>query len=271
MFTPQPGAAYFDTQTPRRHEQDLYPPSGSLAQRAPLLFGSGAGCQSPQMNSPAPVPFTNTGTSGANPLSGFPRPLNSQMRGGGMLSPPLGIPQQPLFSPPTGQLGAGRQAGGLRGALASQPPPPLPVVPAAQRDAGPPLESMLDLPPVNASAAASQPAAKAAAGFGAAGAVDFSEGKAGFWVTAFGFHGAAMLPVVLQELRPSGGDFMQHRLGSGSWIHVQLRSQADQMEALAKNGRVGLTRSGPTRPHVSACVCTLRVEEPPGEFETRGG
>lgn len=60
----------------------------------------------------------------------------------------------------------------------------------------------------------------------------------GFWVTAFGFHNVAMVPAVLQELRPSGGDFMQHRLGTGTWLHVQMCDRTDQMEALAKNGRV---------------------------------
>mmetsp|Transcript_12707 Transcript_12707/g.37238 ORF Transcript_12707/g.37238 Transcript_12707/m.37238 type:complete len:226 (+) Transcript_12707:396-1073(+) len=76
-------------------------------------------------------------------------------------------------------------------------------------------------------------------GRGSSGGGDgVSGGGGGFWVTAFGFHGAAMVPAVLQELRPSGGDFVQHRLGAGTWMHVQLRSRTDQMETLAKNGRV---------------------------------
>jgi hypothetical protein len=67
--------------------------------------------------------------------------------------------------------------------------------------------------------------------------VDDREGH-GLWVTAFGYQNSAMLASVLEELRPSGGEFMQHRLGVGPWVHVQYRNRRQQQQALARNGKV---------------------------------
>ena len=247
-----PAGTYYST--PRKPDQDLFPQnteSQRLAQQAPLLFGSGKG-NSPAITSPTHVPFT-----GGPDRSSFSRQPASQARGG-LLSPSnaFGAIPQPMFSPPgAGQpLGGGgggppTTMGGLRAGQPlqqappslTQPQPPRLVPLVGQRDAGPPLESMLDLPGIGAPSAtagtAALPPATPLPASATPAAFSGREGG-GFWVTAFGFHGSAMLPVVLQELRPSGGDLMQHRMGSGSWIHVQLRSHTDQLEALAKNGRV---------------------------------
>lgn len=57
-------------------------------------------------------------------------------------------------------------------------------------------------------------------------------------MTVFGFGTTGNLPAVLEELRPSGGDILQHRLGSGAWAHVRYADWRQQQQALAKNGKV---------------------------------
>ena len=59
-----------------------------------------------------------------------------------------------------------------------------------------------------------------------------------FWITVFGYHTNALLPAVLDEMRPSGGEIVQHRLGAGPWMHVQFRERWQQQRAIAKNGTV---------------------------------
>ncbi|KAL3931910.1 MAG: hypothetical protein SGPRY_000928, partial [Prymnesium sp.] len=122
----------------------------------------------------------------------------------------------------------------------AQPRPPLPKTPA-----GPPTESIVESMLGTASASATTSASEGNERIPHISATSHQMSDAsdssGYWVTAFGFHSAAMVPAVLLELRPSGGDIMQHRLGAGTWMHVQLRSRTDQMEAIAKNGRVILS------------------------------
>lgn len=78
------------------------------------------------------------------------------------------------------------------------------------------------------------------------------------WVTAFGFHGTAMLPAILEEMRPSGGEIRQHRLGSGPWVHLRYADWRQQQQALAKNGKVGATLRYvlPPQRALAACTCT---------------
>ena len=57
-------------------------------------------------------------------------------------------------------------------------------------------------------------------------------------MTAFGYGGSSMLPAVLEELRPSGGEIVQHKLGNGPWVHVRFSDWRQQQQALAKNGKV---------------------------------
>ena len=45
-------------------------------------------------------------------------------------------------------------------------------------------------------------------------------------------------PELLEELRPTGGEIRQHRLGSGPWVHVRFTDHWQQQQALAKNGKV---------------------------------
>ena len=59
-----------------------------------------------------------------------------------------------------------------------------------------------------------------------------------FWITVFGYHTNTMLPAVLDEMRPSGGEIVQHLLGAGPWMHVQFRERWQQQRAIAKNGTV---------------------------------
>jgi len=63
-------------------------------------------------------------------------------------------------------------------------------------------------------------------------------GADGLWVTVFGYSSNAMLSAVLDEVRPSGSEIIQHRLGVGPWVHVQFREWREQQQALAKNGKV---------------------------------
>ncbi|KAL1522155.1 hypothetical protein AB1Y20_021794, partial [Prymnesium parvum] len=205
--------------TPRRAESDVYPPS-RIPREGSLLF-RGVG-NSPAMISPAHVPFTTdrVGSSRAS-LDG-----NSFQSA---LSPAAPLP--PLFSPSTGMGG--------RAHTQTQLPPSQPHPPPSKTPSGPPTDSIVDsmlgmafTPAPKEEEEATPRLPDASHRGGEAG------DTSGYWITAFGFHTAAMVPAVLHELRPSGGDFVQHRLGAGTWIHVQLRSRTDQMEALAKNGRV---------------------------------
>ena len=126
---------------------------------------------------------------------------------GSRLSP---VPQQPFFSP-----------------LSAKPPREerLPPASTAQMDDLPPLQSMLDLNAgaegAGAAAADAQQAAAAATAAAAAarppvGLVPAERISADgpCWVTVFGYHNAAMIPQVLQELRPSNGEIAQHRPGA---------------------------------------------------------
>lgn len=154
-----------------------------------------------------------------------------------LLSP--AVPPQPLFNSP--------QTTGRPALQAIQPAQVQPRPPPSKTPAGPPTESivetMLGAPPPSTTQQLPEPVQAFLptvpnSGLRLTDAASVSGDGSEFWVTAFGFHGAAMVPAVLQELRPSGGDFMQHQLGAGSWMHVQLRTRTDQMETLAKNGRV---------------------------------
>lgn len=117
-------------------------------------------------------------------------------------------------------------------ASAAAPPP---------MDERPPLQSLLDVAPAApAAASTSAPAAPTPSLSGAAtvGAAALPAALGGHWVTAFGYHSTAMLGALLDELRPSGGEVVQHRLGSGPWVHVRFADARSQQQALAKNGLI---------------------------------
>ena len=73
----------------------------------------------------------------------------------------------------------------------------------------------------------------------------------GLWVTVFGYQSNAMLGAVLDELRPSGGELVQHRMGVGMWVHLQFRDWRQQQQALAKNGKVRPSPCTPSSPSPS--------------------
>ena len=81
-------------------------------------------------------------------------------------------------------------------------------------------------------------------------------------VTAFGFGGAAMLPIVLDELRPAGGEVRQHRLGAGPWVHIRYADTRQQQQALAKNGKVCHRHRAYSR-HLRCACAALAPTAPP--------
>ena len=229
MFTPQPYANYATTPA-RRTDQGAagqVPATGARQQTGSSYhFPPPSGAQAtspgfgPPTTTPAQMPFSLR-------ASGMDSIRDRAPAQGSLLSPT--VPNQPLFSP-----------------LSTKPAreePPLPA--ASQADELPPLQSMLDL---NAGADAQAAAAGAQQ---ATGAANVGGGGGGlppqlpsistdgpYWVTAFGYHAAAMIPQVLQELRPSNGEIAQHQPGAGAWLHVRFQEWRQMQEALAKNGRV---------------------------------
>ena len=123
---------------------------------------------------------------------------------------------------------------------------------AAPPDERPPLESILD-------GAVGDGAAATASARPAAPPVESADG---FWVTVFGYHTPAMVPQVLQELRPSSGTIAQHRAGVGAWLHVRYTEWHQQQEALAKNGRVRHRASAPThhQPAARSRPCSVPAQ-----------
>jgi len=213
MFTPQPYAGYVGT--PRRTDNGaggqvpsaggssfLFPQSATAPRTSP-----GFGPSTPtQGNTPFGMP-----TPGVPLPSGMQPGMQSAMQprlpgahSNSLLSPlSAAVPPQPLFSP------QGRM-------LPAAAPPPLPpgARARAQADELPPLQSMLDLNTgAEGASAAPDGAAAAAASMPTGGAATHQQlgptaqaAADGFWVTAFGYHTAAMVPQVLLELKPSNGE-----------------------------------------------------------------
>jgi hypothetical protein len=222
-------------------------PSGTSS----LLFPSsarGAAGRSPMLNSsPAAhsVPFTMQTPSGN-------LGLGESLMGAGAKTPfsAFGTPAQPHpvssnRQPFGGATGPRTGFGGRTPAATS----------GAAVDERPPLHSLLDAggPQRATNAAAAAAAATAAAtstaapGAAAAAAATPMPSRApasrapggdGLWVTAFGFHSASMIGAVLDELRPSGGEIVQHSQGDGAWVHVRYADVYQLQQALAKNGKV---------------------------------
>jgi len=241
MFTPQPYPNYATTPA-RRTDQGAagqVPATGGRQQNVGSSFHfpppSGAQATSPGFGPPAATPAQMPFSLAASGMDSMRDRAPAQ---GGLLSPT--VPQQPFFSPLS--------------AKPAREEPPLPA--ASQADELPPLQSMLDL---NAGADAQAAAAGAQQ---AAGAAYVGGGGGGgppppppsistngpYWVTAFGYHAAAMIPQVLQELRPSNGEIAQHQPGAGAWLHVRFQEWRQMQEALAKNGRVRVAPLPPSRP-----------------------
>lgn len=133
--------------------------------------------------------------------------------------------------------------------MGSAAAPPLAAAKASDRHL-PPLQSLFDVGgappgatrPVRAGEDGGAAAASAAtARTPARGSLGGAPKADGLWVTAFGFNQSAQLvATVLDELRPSGGEVLQHRIGAGPWVHVQYVDWQQQQQALAKNGKVCL-------------------------------
>ena len=68
---------------------------------------------------------------------------------------------------------------------------------------------------VTASRAEGSAAMGAATAAGAMGGRDVGGSGGELWVTVFGYPSSAMLPMVLDEMRPSGGELVRHRAGVG--------------------------------------------------------
>ena len=130
---------------------------------------------------------------------------------------------------------------------------------AAPPDERPPLESILD-------GAVGDGAAATASARPAAPPVESADG---FWVTVFGYHTPAMVPQVLQELRPSSGTIAQHRAGVGAWLHVRYTEWHQQQEALAKNGRVRHRAHPPHTSYHRTLPTSLRSRAGPPRLHAR--
>jgi hypothetical protein len=151
---------------------------------------------------------------------------------------------RPTPAPKTGGASTQRpSAGGVGSSVhAFSPPPPLRLGAVGARSASGvadavPTKSLLD---VSSTAGASDLTATAAAAAkpAAAPAAAAAAPVGGYWVTAFGYQSVGVLGAVLDELRPSSGDILQHRLGAGPWVHVRFADSYQQQQALAKNGKV---------------------------------
>lgn len=228
-------------------------PSGTSS----LLFPGTASGRSPMLSaSPAThVPFTG----GAVGAAATP---SSNLLGSSVLQPTPASrrPDANPFSPSSylrshhaasTPFGAAETPG--RGGLATERPPlasmldavaPAPPIAVPTPSAvGPPAAETPFSARTPGFAAAATPFAAAAAppsmfdtGANAAPVGGANAGQ--LWVTVFGYHTNAMLSAVLDEVRPSGGEIVQHRLGVGPWVHVQFRECRQQQQALSKNGKV---------------------------------
>ena len=231
MFTPHP---------PTRQEDA--PPASRMPSGSSILFPSANLGKSPLVSaSPAHVPFTLPPTpAGLDPLLAAP----------GSQPPRAGAAQHPFAAfTPGATLPAAASS-------AKQPPPSRPAAGMGAADDRPPLLSLMDVGFATSSLPASAPftpapapqtgAAPATGGAplgrtpGLVGGVPPVVAASGEqWVTAFGFPSAAMLPAVLEELRPSSGEIRQHRIGSsGLWVHVRYADAWQLQQALAKNGKL---------------------------------
>ena len=115
---------------------------------------------------------------------------------------------------------------------------PLAKAAGGPSDERPPLESILDgANPQGAAGQGSTPAAVSGPEPPSSDRTPEENAGDGFWVTVFGYHTPAMIPQVLQEMRPSSG-VLHHTRGVGAWLHVRYSLWHQQQEALAKNGRV---------------------------------
>lgn len=257
MFTPQPYPNYAGTPA-RRTDQGAagqVPATGARQQNAGSSFHfpppSGAQATSPGFGPPATTPAQmpfSLAASGMDSIRDRPPAQNS------LLSPT--VPQQPFFSPLS--------------AKPAREEPPLPA--ASQADELPPLQSMLDLnagADAQAAAAGAQQAAGAAnvgGGGGGGLALPSISTDGPYWVTAFGYHTAAMIAQVLQELRPSNGEIAQHQPGAGAWLHVRFQEWRQMQEALAKNGRVRVASANlseqPERHHAPPMTLPSRRATP---------
>ena len=233
MFTPNPN--------PRGDKDAQRLPSGSS-----LLFPGSVSGRSPMLATASPctsVPFTlptpggglgesYMGTSAAasaasrpaktpgNPLSAF-------------ASPGLLHPASQSHPRPFGGAAAVTTSASLAGAASDMPPL------HSLLDAGGPAAAKA--PSAAAPASAASAPRDTAAGTLPPAAVPFPSAAAsgsGYWVTAFGYTSNAMLGAVLEELRPSGGEIVQHVQGSGPWLHVRYAEWRQLQQAVSKNGKV---------------------------------
>jgi len=255
-FHPMTPAANTAASSPRTRDTDGFSrmPTGTSS----LLFPGTATGRSPMLSaSPAhQVPFTGVGEAVTpSALLGAPAipPTPASRQTNQNPFSPSYVRGQPAFS---GTALASTTGTPLARGLRTAPPPivsmldaaaPVPVVaPTATPSGAAPLVSE-GAPPSAASTtlsfasamAAQTPSATAAVPVGVpTGNANRSDVRDEFWVTIFGYHSKATLAAFLDEVRPPGGELMQHRLGVGPWAHVQFREWRQQQQALAKSGKV---------------------------------
>ena len=235
----------FTPYAPSRPDENILKSKGMPSGPASsILFPQSNVGKSPLLASasPAHVPFTGPATTPADPLLA-PRTGGTTARTPSTaFTPGVGLTPALLPAARPSLGGAGTMP---FGAASVQRPAPLR---AAAADDRPPITSLFDVggssaaPNLNAAAPTTTAAASlasAATAFATASATTTNgTTSSDLWVTAFGFHGTSMLPLVLEELRPSGGEIRQHTLGSGQWVHVRYADWRQQQQALAKNGKV---------------------------------
>lgn len=233
-FTPAPTRTDEATPTSRIPPGSLLFPSSNLG-KSPLMttaspaahvpFTLGMGLDA-HMGGGAPASQARgTGTSGAaQPFSLTPNFANTFSR----------TPHHPATSASSATTPAAPRT-------RTHAPPLQSLLDVAGTPSAPGLASAAGAPTsaaASASSAAAAPSAAAMPSAAAAFASSASAASGDLWVTAFGFSGTAMVPHVLEELRPSGGEIREHRLGSGLWVHVRYADWRQQQQALAKNGKV---------------------------------